>query len=271
MTQQVSEERFQFGENWRSYSQLIDEGRIREAQERLARLLGTDSLTGRRFLDIGCGSGLHSLAALRLGAKEIVAIDLDVNSVETTRTVLGREWPQGNKTVERLSVFDLDPQRYGKFDIVYSWGVLHHTGDMNRAILKAAACVEPGGVFAVALYGKTKFCGMWTRIKRWYVNATPEEKVRAERLYVRLFGFYQLLRGKRLSTYIANYQRKRGMEFYHDVRDWIGGYPYESISPQELDALLKPLGFELVHQKVRRRSGLFGSGNDEYLYRLRTA
>lgn len=270
--QKVPEERFEFGENWRSYSRLIDEDRIRNAQERLARLLGTDSLIGKRFLDIGCGSGLHSLAALRLGAKEIVGIDLDANSAETARAVLSQKWPHANKTVDQLSVFDLDPSRYGAFDIVYSWGVLHHTGDMNQAIIRAAACVQPGGLFAVALYGKTRYCGMWKRIKRWYVNATPEKKAWAERLYVRLFGFYQLLRGRRLSTYIANYQQhKRGMEFYHDVRDWIGGYPYESISPSELDALLRPRGFELVQKKVRRRSGLFGSGNDEYLYRLREA
>jgi len=72
---------------------------------------------------------------------------------------------------------------------------------------------------------------------------------------------------KRLSTHIRNYRNKRGMDFMHDVRDWIGGYPYESIRPRELDALLHPLGFVRVQASVKRRSGLFGSGCDEYLYR----
>jgi 2-polyprenyl-6-hydroxyphenyl methylase/3-demethylubiquinone-9 3-methyltransferase len=163
-------------------------------------------------------------------------------------------------------VFDLDREQVGDFDIVYSWGVLHHTGEMNRAIEAAAARVRPGGLFAVALYGKTRYCGVWKRIKRWYVNATPSQQAWAERMYVRLFGFYILLRGQRLSTHIANYKKKRGMDFYHDVRDWIGGYPYESIAPQELASLLAPQEFGLIKQNVRKRSGLFGSGNDEYLF-----
>jgi 2-polyprenyl-6-hydroxyphenyl methylase/3-demethylubiquinone-9 3-methyltransferase len=226
------------------------------------------SLSGRTFLDIGCGSGLHALAALRLGAAQVAAIDLDPDSVATSRRVLTTLWGRSNWSVEPLSVFDLDARSFGQFDVVYSWGVLHHTGDMRRAIAIAARHTKPGGWLAVALYGKTRYCGIWTRIKRWYVNATPAQRERAERVYVRLFRFYLLLRGKRLSTHIANYhKRKRGMDFYHDVRDWIGGYPYESIAPRELVDLLAPLGFESVKQNVKRRSGLFGSGNDEYLFR----
>lgn len=263
----MSKERFEFGKNWESFSRLIDDESIRQAEDRIAAFLATRDLSGKTFLDIGCGSGLHSLAALRLGAKEVLAIDLDPDSVATTRAVMERFWHNGNVSVRKLSVFDLDKERIGEFDMVYSWGVLHHTGDMNRAIQMAAAHVRRGGLFAVALYGKTRYCGMWKRIKRWYVNATPSRQAWAERMYVRLFGFYMLLRGKRLSTHIANYKKKRGMDFYHDVRDWIGGYPYESIAPQELASLLAPRGFELVRQNVRKRSGLFGSGNDEYLYR----
>lgn len=266
----MSKDRFDFGKNWESYAQLIDEDKITRAEEQLAKFLGTRDLSGRTFLDIGCGSGLHSLAALRLGAKEIVAIDVDSHSVSTTQAVLERFWPGDNRSVSHISIFDLEKQPLGEFDIVYSWGVLHHTGDMNRAIEIAARHVKPGGLFAVALYGKTRYCGIWKKIKRWYINATPEKQAWAERLYIRLFGFYYLLRGKRLSTRIANYKNSnRGMDFYHDVRDWIGGYPYESIAPKEMNLLLAPLGFELVRQNVRKRSGLFGSGNDEYLYRKR--
>ena len=263
----MSDERFEFGKNWESYAQRIDEEGVRNAEDRLASFLDTRDLSGQSFLDIGCGSGLHSLAALRLGAKEILAVDLDPDSVSTTQAVLGRFWNRPNKSVRHISVFDLDKTQVGEFDIVYSWGVLHHTGDMNRAIRAAAGFVRPGGRFAVALYGKTPYCNMWKRIKRWYIHASPAQRARAERIYIRLFGFYLLLRGKRLSTHIANYKKKRGMDFYHDVRDWIGGYPYESISPKELNDLLTPLGFDLVKQHVRKRSGLFGSGNDEYLFR----
>lgn len=263
----MAEARFEFGRNWASFAQLVDDARIASAEERLAKLLGTRELQGRRFLDIGCGSGLHALAALRLGAKEVVAIDLDPNSTATARAVLAKFWPGQNWSVHDLSVFALEARPFGQFDIVYSWGVLHHTGEMHRALRVAAAQVRPGGLFAVALYGKTRYCGIWTRIKRWYVKATPARKARVERLYTRLFGIYLLLRGKRLATHIANYNKKRGMDYHHDVRDWIGGYPYESIAPNELTGLLAPLGFAAEWQDVRRRSGLFGSGNDEFRLR----
>ena len=260
-------ERFQFGRNWQSYSALVDESRIASAEHRLKSLLGLKDLSGRAFLDIGCGSGLHALAALRLDATRVVAIDLDPESVAAARTLLERFAPNGEIEVARRNVFDLEQAAPRQFDIVYSWGVLHHTGDMRRAIRIAARQVRNDGLFALALYGKTRYCGMWTRIKRWYIHAPAPKQAAAERLYIRLFGLYLLLRGKRLSTHIANYSAKRGMDFHHDVRDWIGGYPYESIAPRELAALLEPLGFVLVRQKVRRRSGLFGSGNDEYVFR----
>ncbi|TMH55859.1 MAG: class I SAM-dependent methyltransferase [Betaproteobacteria bacterium] len=267
----VNKDRFEFGKNWRSFSPLIDDEAILKAEDRMASFLGSRDLSGRTFLDIGCGSGLHALVALRFGAKEIVAIDVDPDSVSTARALLERCWQGPNKSVRHVSVFDLDKEGFGEFDIVYSWGVLHHTGNMNGAIEIAAKHVKPGGLFAVALYGKTPYCNLWKRIKRWYVNASPAQQARAERVYIQLFGFYLLLRGKRLSTHIAGYKRKRGMDFRHDVRDWIGGYPYESIAPAELARSLTPLGFDLVKQNVRKRSGLFGSGNDEYLFRKRDA
>src|SRR5262245_49739774 len=127
------ESHFEFGKNWESYSNLISDEQVAEAVAGLRRLAGGD-LSGKRFLDIGCGSGLHALAALRLGASEVVAIDIDGNSVATTRKVLqryadGKSWQAFEK-----SVFEADVGQLGTFDVVYSWGVLHHTGDMYRAL-----------------------------------------------------------------------------------------------------------------------------------------
>src|SRR3989442_591190 len=259
----VTKDRFEFGKNWESFSPLIDKEAIRKAEDRMALFLGTRDLSGRTFLDIGCGSGLHALVALRFGSKEIVAIDVDPDSVSTARALLERCWQGPNKSVRHVSVFDLDKEGFGEFDIVYSWGVLHHTGDMNRAIETAAKRVKQGGLFAVALYGKTRYCELWKRIKRWYVNASATEQARAERIYIRLFGFYLLLRGKRLSKHIAGYKHKRGMDFLHDVRDWIGGYSYEASAPGGLAQMLAPLGFDLIRQNRPERSGLVGCVTDQ--------
>lgn len=161
---------FEFGENWKSYARKIDQSRIDSAVEGLQKLF-PEGLAGKSFLDIGCGSGLHSLAALKLGAASVLAIDLDENSVETTKRLLSEFSPHSNWRAAVVSIFDATPQDLGTFDVVYSWGVLHHTGDMWRAIERASALVRPGGLFAIAIYAATAFDAMWTAEKRFYARA----------------------------------------------------------------------------------------------------
>ncbi len=113
---------FRFGENWHLFAQSLTDKQISDAEFDVAALLGCDNLRGRTFLDIGSGSGLHSLAALRLGARRVLAVDFDPDSVRTSRDVLRRRWHDNNWEVKTQSVFDLTPERDGVFDIVYSWG-----------------------------------------------------------------------------------------------------------------------------------------------------
>src|SRR6266446_6943680 len=120
----LQEAHFAFGRNWAAYAEKITQAEIEEAMRGLSRLLGNERLDGKRFLDIGSGSGLHSLAALRLAAREVVAVDIDADSVATTRVVLERHTPGEDFRVVRASVFELDSISLGTFDVVYSWGVL---------------------------------------------------------------------------------------------------------------------------------------------------
>jgi len=257
--------RFEFGKNWEDYARSIDVQEIEAATACLSNMMGEVPLAGRSFLDIGSGSGIHSLAALRSGVSSLLAVDLDLDSVATTRAVLAKFWEEKNYQVREQSVFDLDPAS-GQFDVVYSWGVLHHTGNMAQAIRKAAAMVAPGGYLAVALYGKTRYCGIWWRIKRWYVSSDPDQQKRARGWYIRLFSYYLLLRGQTLTKKLASFKKKRGMSFEHDVHDWMGGFPYESVTPEELYRIIEPCGLRLLKARTHRRSGLFGSGCDEYLF-----
>lgn len=261
---------YEFGENWRNYAGLINDQRIAAAGAGLAKLLPQEDLAGRTFLDIGCGSGLHALAAARSGASQILALDIDPNSAATARAVLTRFAPPGlSWRVEERSVFDLSglPQ----FDVVYSWGVLHHTGAMNRAITEAASRVKSGGLFALALYRKTPLCGFWRFEKRIYTQGSPATRRVLEAFYngARAMSFW--LRGRSFAAYKAEYAGLRGMEYMTDVRDWLGGYPYESISKGEMLALADTLGFDFVRGDVRDRpgTGLLGSGCDEYVFRKR--
>ena len=161
--------RFGFGENWRSFLTGLDEARIVEAEKSLQWLLGRERLDGLSFLDVGSGSGLSSLAARRLGAN-VVSFDYDPQSVECTTMLRDRYCPlDPNWRVERGSILDRDYlHKLGRFEIVYSWGVLHHTGALRNAIENASRLVMPGGMFAFALYRKTALCPFWALEKRWY-------------------------------------------------------------------------------------------------------
>jgi SAM-dependent methyltransferase len=266
-------DRFRFGENWRSYSALIGGDQIAEAELSLKRLLQRDDLTRRRLLDVGCGSGLFSLASRNLGAS-VFSFDFDRDAADCARALKARyrandrEW-----AIEQGSILDREYLgRLGHFDVVYAWGVLHHTGDMHQAIRNAASLVAEDGLLVMALYGKTPFCGLWAAEKRWYSRASPSMQKAARAVYVVARRASFLLRGRDFSRYVAEYQRRtRGMDFHHDVHDWLGGYPYESISPSELLALAGDLSFNCVRSNCRRRPiGLFGSGCDEYvLQRIR--
>ena len=259
---------FAFGQNWASYSTIIDDARVAEAERGLVRLLTAEGLAGKSFLDIGCGSGLHAVAAARLGASRVVALDLDPIAVETARAVLRRHAPQISCDLRQLSVFELSAETFGRFDVVYSWGVLHHTGAMHDALERAAQTVAPGGRLVFALYHRTRMCGFWRREKRWYASASPRMQGAARAVYIALLRLRFALTGGDFHAHVATYRSRRGMDFAHDVHDWMGGYPYESISAAEVEALMRRLGFVHVRSFVTPLTiGLFGSGCDEYVYR----
>jgi 2-polyprenyl-3-methyl-5-hydroxy-6-metoxy-1,4-benzoquinol methylase len=264
------ESHFSFGENWSHYAEKIDEARIEEAEKSLIRLVGRENIEGKTFLDIGCGSGLFSLAAVRLGAKKLLAVDLDPKSVETTRKTLSRYAPGGNWDVQNISVFNLNAEKLGVFDVVYSWGVLHHTGAMYQAITRASTMVAPGGMISLALYGKTPFCGMWRVEKRIYSKSPKWIQKIIEAFYLMLVRVRLALKGESLKQRREKYWEQRGMDMYYDTRDWLGGYPYESISPEEAKSFMSQLGFDQVRSFTEPCIGLLGAGCDEYSF-TRTA
>jgi SAM-dependent methyltransferase len=263
----AQESHFEFGKNWASYAKLITDAEINVATLELQRLMG-GRLDGKRFLDIGCGSGLHSLAALRLGAAEVVSIDIDPDSVETTQRVLRCHAPEESWRVMKLSVFDMDRKELGEFDVVYSWGVLHHTGDLRRALALAASMVRSGGRFALALYRRTPFCWFWKLEKRWYAHGSPRSQKAARTAYLILFRLAFWLRFRSYKRYVAEYRGRRGMDFLHDIHDWMGGWPYESISPRQVDRLMLAHGLKVARSFARPWFvvEIFGAGCNEYLY-----
>ena len=260
----AGEPRFAFGKNWARFLAVLNDERIAEAERSLREMLEVADLSGRRFLDIGSGSGLFSLAAMRLGAR-VHSFDYDPDSVACTRELKRRYFPGDEGwTVERGSALDEEYLRgLGQFDVVYSWGVLHHTGDMWAALANAALPVAPGGTLFISIYNDQGLPSrFWTAVKRTYNRLprglrgpfagailVPRE---AARLAYRL-GTFQL--GGYIRSW-TEYQRSRGMSRWHDNLDWIGGYPFEVARPEAIFHFFRSRGFVL--QRLKTCGGLHG-------------
>jgi 2-polyprenyl-6-hydroxyphenyl methylase/3-demethylubiquinone-9 3-methyltransferase len=257
---------FEFGENWRSYAATIDQKRI-DAAVAGVRKLFPDGLHGRSFLDIGCGSGLHSLAAHSLGASPVIAIDIDENSITATKQTLSRFAPADNWNACVLSVFDASPEILGQFDVVYSWGVLHHTGNMWTAIENAAALVKNGGEFAIAIYNATLMDPFWTAEKRIYSSLPKAGQWLIQQAFVAAWLVGKRIRGIPPARFLKDYYHSRGMNFSHDAHDWLGGYPYETASAEQLRSFFAKLGFRELRGFPKSKSvGVFGSICHEFVF-----
>jgi len=229
-------QRFRFGRNWTHFLKYLNEERIAEAEGNLCEFLGRDSLRGKTFLDIGSGSGLSSLAARRLGAV-VTSFDFDTLSVACTKELRRRFFP-GDPFwgVGQGSILDKQYiDALGQFDIVYSWGVLHHTGAMWQAMENVKQLVKPGGLLFIAIYNDAgELSRKWQNRKRRY-NALPSPLRLPYLICVwtpeQLRILLSCLRSGGLRTCISelrgDHTSRRGMSRVHDIIDWVGGYPYE--------------------------------------------
>ncbi len=263
--------RFAFGENWRRFLKWLNDDRIALAEDSLRVLLDSSTLSEKRFLDIGSGSGLFSLAARRLGAR-VRSFDYDAESVACTAALRERYCPNDPEwIVERGSVLD-EPylSRLGTFDVVYSWGVLHQTGDMWRALEYVHKLVAPGGRLVIAIYNDAGGQSVrWKWIKQTYnllpsflrlpfavVAAAPSELRAAAGACARL----------QPREYIESWTRygetRRGMARSTDIIDWVGGYPYEVAKPDKIFDFYRARGLDLARLKCS--SGPLGC--NEYVF-----
>jgi 2-polyprenyl-3-methyl-5-hydroxy-6-metoxy-1,4-benzoquinol methylase len=235
---------FSFGQNWKAFlDEALDSDRIQQATIGTRELLRLESLAGLTFADVGCGSGLFSYVAHSLGAERIVSFDLDPISVECCRQIRATVGDPINWKVQQGSVLDQQfLEKLGTFDVVYSWGVLHHTGNMWQAVRNAATLVRPEGKFALAIYNRLEYNTLqrwrgshkWLRIKKLYNSSGNSIRRVMELSLAAKDVAAMLVRLRNPVTEVNAYRNNRGMSWWHDIRDWLGGYPYEFASAGEV-------------------------------------
>jgi 2-polyprenyl-6-hydroxyphenyl methylase/3-demethylubiquinone-9 3-methyltransferase len=251
--------RFAFGKNWANFLNNLTEDRIIEAKTSLKNKLQLDNLTNLSFLDIGSGSGLFSLAAYRLGAN-VYSFDYDLDSVACTKFLQQKYASSTNNnqwTVTQGSVLDVPfLQQLGTFDIVYSWGVLHHTGSMYQAFTNIINLIKPHGKLFISIYNNQGGPSRrWTWIKKTYNSSNHGIKL--------LLCCYTLFRqwtitfvkdfiktGNPFKHWLNYGKNNRGMSAWHDVVDWTGGYPFEVATPEQVFDFFKSHNFQLDQLKT---------------------
>jgi 2-polyprenyl-3-methyl-5-hydroxy-6-metoxy-1,4-benzoquinol methylase len=263
-----TDKRFAFGENWRRFLSVLNEERIAVAEDSLREMLEVQSLAGKSFLDIGSGSGLFSLSAARLGAARIHSFDFDRSSVACTEELKRRYFPDMKDwTIERGSALDdAYISRLGQYDVVYSWGVLHHTGNMWLALENVVPAVKPGGKLFIAIYNDRGWISHgWRAVKRVYITGRLGAAL-VTAVFVPVFAgkglAADLLRGRNPAKRYRDYQKQRGMSVVHDWLDWLGGYPFEVATPREIRTFYEQHGFRLA--KLKSREHL--NGNNEFVF-----
>jgi 2-polyprenyl-6-hydroxyphenyl methylase/3-demethylubiquinone-9 3-methyltransferase len=255
-------ERFAFGENWARFLQTLTESQIHDAEQSLEHMLGADGLRGRTFLDVGSGSGLFSLAARRLGAR-VRSFDYDPRSVACAMELRRRYFPDDPDWVigEGSALDTKFLGALGQFDVVYSWGVLHHTGAMWDALANVAPLVAPGGVLFISIYNDQGTASRrWTALKRMFNHSSaPVRFAITWGVFIQQYwrptvkDFLQL----RPFHTIRHYEGKaRGMTIRRDLTDWVGGYPFEVAKPEAIFEFYRARGFQL--EKLKTAGGSVG-------------
>jgi 2-polyprenyl-6-hydroxyphenyl methylase/3-demethylubiquinone-9 3-methyltransferase len=262
---------FSFGQNWQDYvARHLTPQREALALRSLQQFLGRENLRGLSFLDIGCGSGLFSRAALSMGAEKVVSLDVDPCSVRCTELLRERASSPAHWRVLHGSILDQEfLKQLEPADLVYAWGSLHHTGNMWQAIRNAAALVRPGGLFFISIYNKVEGRGSsqyWLKIKKLYNRSSAAGKRLLEFAYFLRYGLVpNVIRLRSPWRYIREYGQSRGMDYWVDVRDWLGGFPYEFATVDEVFRFcFEELGMELVKLKSTPTTGC-----NEFLFRKR--
>jgi SAM-dependent methyltransferase len=136
---------------------------------------------GKDVLDAGCGSGRFAYGLAKLGAR-VTAVDATDGGLHAARQACAEFG--GRVTIRRHNLLDPFPDG-ARFDLVWCFGVLHHTGDTVRAFRNVAEAVKAGGHLFLMIYGEPRLdrsgeCATYaemSRMRRLAANRSSEDTI----------------------------------------------------------------------------------------------
>jgi len=242
-------EAFDFGSNWKYYSAAaLTTSRVEGAREAFCGLTFGIELKSRSFLDVGFGQGLTALCAADAGAA-VCCLDVNPRCAEALELTSQFFPPEAKEKLNLIvgsilsssDVRQLREKSGSGYDVVHSWGALHHTGDMQQAFANCAGLVKPGGQLIVAIYNRHWSSPLWEHIKHFYCRLPHIGQKTMIGLFVPVIYLAKLLVTRRNPL-----EKDRGMDFLIDIVDWVGGYPYEYASIDDVRGLGMANGLDLL-------------------------
>jgi SAM-dependent methyltransferase len=227
----------------------LDKNHVEQARKDFNKLFAGISLKDKSFLDIGFGQGIGLFLAASKGAN-VVGCDINPKCYEAFDN--NKRFFPSLDTVNFLTVIgsilskacidELQKAIGGKYEVVHSWGVLHHTGNMRKAINNALSLVKPGGYLIISIYNRHWSSLFWKIIKYIYTRLPKVWQKGMVNIFYPLIFIAKLLVVRKNPLHSS-----RGMDFYFDVMDWIGGFPYEYASKDGLLKIVESYNLELVN------------------------
>lgn len=171
---------------------------------------------GKSVLEIGVGLGTDFVQFARAGAR-VTGVDLTPRSVELVQKRLELEGLHGDVLVADAESL---PFADASFDRVYSWGVLHHTPNTERAVSEAMRVARPGGELCVMLYGRRSWAAAGAWVREAVLGGRPfktisqvlAERVESEgtKAYTQreLHDMFEGLEGLRIESVVTVYDRR---------------------------------------------------------------
>ena len=241
---------FSFGKNWSKFISRAEDSSYIDAFNSLKKLISHTSISKGSFLDIGSGSGLFSMSAVKLGFN-VTSFDLDLDSVNATKLTKKKFFPnQSTWKIYKGSILDNNflkkILKNQKFEIVYSWGVLHHTGDLQTSLKNSIQLVKKNGYLILAIYNdQGLFSNYWLIVKKMY-NYNFIFKLLIIILHAPYFLFFIPI----IKIFLKKEFDNRGMKIWYNYLDWIGGYPFQTSKPSDLINFVQNQNFKLVYKNL---------------------